>query len=102
MKKILLSLFAIACTLYLSCKKTNSTDGPGEVYGKWKLTETYQDPGDGSGKYRKVMGDAKYLTIEKSGKLQGDALPDLSSFKILDSVQMEVYNNTYNSSTKTF
>ncbi|WP_316844089.1 hypothetical protein [Pedobacter psychrodurus] len=96
MKKILLILLAAASISYVSCKKTtNNNDGPGEVYGKWKLTETMQDPGDGSGKYRKVTGAAKYLTLDKSGKFQGDALPDLFSFRILDSVKMEVYSNTY-------
>jgi hypothetical protein len=96
MKKILLILLATASIIYVSCKKTdNNNDGPGEVYGKWKLTETMQDPGNGSGKYRKVSGDVKYLTLDKSGKFQGDALPDLFSFKILDSVKMEVFSNTY-------
>jgi hypothetical protein len=95
MKKILLILLAAASIIYVSCKKTDNNDGPGEVYGKWKLTETMQDPGDGSGKYIKVSGDAKYLTLNKSGKFEGDALPDLFSFRILDSVKMEVSSNTY-------
>jgi len=34
--------------LYISCKKL--TGGVGEVYGKWKLTETCIGPGDGRGK----------------------------------------------------
>ncbi|MBT2560520.1 hypothetical protein J7E50_23745 [Pedobacter sp. ISL-68] len=100
MKKVLLLLLAIAGVLYVSCKKTDKdNDGPGEVYGKWKLTETMQDPGDGSGRYKKVSGQAKYLILSKSadkaGKFEGDALPDLFSFRILDSVKMEVYSNTY-------
>lgn len=100
MKKILLLLLAITGLVYVSCKKTNKEiDGPGEVYGKWKLIESMQDPGDGSGRYKKVTGTAKYLTISKSadkaGKFEGDALPDLFSFRILDSVKMEVSSNTY-------
>jgi len=100
MKKRLLLLLAIACLLYVSCKKSdNNNDGPGEVYGKWKLTETMFDIGNGNGKYTKVNGETKYLTLEKSadkaGKFKGDALPDLFSFRILDSVKMEVYSNTY-------
>ena len=100
MKKISLLLLATICIIYVSCKKnTIDNDGPGEVFGKWKLTETMFDPGDGSGKYKKVTGDAKYLTLEKSagkaGKFRGDAIPDLFSFRILDSVKMEVYSNTY-------
>jgi hypothetical protein len=108
MKKILLILLAAASIIYVSCKKTDDSDGPGEVYGKWKLTETMQDPGDGSGKYIKVTGDAKYITLDKSGKFEGDAIPELLTFKILDSVRMEVtgknqsqpYNYRYKVSAK--
>jgi hypothetical protein len=108
MKKILLILLAAASIIYVSCKKTDDNDGPGEVYGKWKLTETMQDPGDGSGKYIKVTGDAKYITLDKSGKFEGDAIPELLTFKILDSVRMEVtgknqsqpYNYRYKVSAK--
>ncbi|WP_343524183.1 hypothetical protein [Pedobacter sp.] len=100
MKKILLLILAAAGLLYISCKKTgHEQDGPGEVYGKWKNIEAMQDPGDGSGRYKKVTGEAKYLVLSKSadnaGKFEGDALPDLFSFRILDSVKMEVSSNTY-------
>lgn len=100
MKKIVLLILATAGLLYISCKKTDKgIDGPGEVYGKWKLIETMQDPGDGSGRYKKVTGAAKYLVLSKSadnaGKFEGDAIPDLFSFRILDSVKMEVSSNTY-------
>jgi hypothetical protein len=82
---IFLLVFSV---VYLSCKKHE--DGPGEIYGTWKLTETMQDPGDGSGKYHKVKGDVKYLTLDRSGQISGDALSHLQSFKVLDSVKMEV------------
>lgn len=72
----------------LILQKTYQTSG--EVYGTWKLTEIWQDPGDGSGKYIKVTGHTKYLTLEQSGKIKGDAIPDLYVFKILDSVRMEI------------
>jgi len=100
MKKILLLLLAFASVIHVSCKKSdNNNDGSSEVYGKWKLTETMFDIGNGKGKYTKVNGKIKYLTLEKSadkaGKFKGDAFPDLFSFRILDSVKMEVYSNTY-------
>ncbi|WP_316832472.1 hypothetical protein [Pedobacter aquatilis] len=96
MKKILTPLVIILAFIsYTACKKSSISDGPGEVYGKWKLTETLFDPGDGSGKYTKVKED-KYLTMYKEGKMEGDALPDLSAFKIVDSVTMEVTSKTYN------
>ncbi|MGQ7855311.1 hypothetical protein ACUN24_13835 [Pedobacter sp. WC2501] len=100
MKKIVLLLLAVAGVIHVSCKKSdNNNDGPGEVYGKWKLTETMFNPGFGSGEYKKVSGDAKYLTLEKSvdkaGKFSGSAVPDLYAFRILDSLNMEVFSNNY-------
>lgn len=86
MKKI---LFILVGSLYIflgSCKKT--ADGPGEIYGNWKLTETLADIGDGSGKYIKVK-ENKYLEFFKSGVVTGDAAPDFSRFKIIDSVKIE-------------
>ncbi|MCX2495202.1 hypothetical protein OQX63_17055 [Pedobacter sp. PF22-3] len=98
MKQILLLLAIV--TIIVSCKKSdNNNDRPGEVYGKWKLTETLYDIGNGQGKYTKVTGEAKYLKVEKSGnqagKFKGDAMPNLISFKILDSIRMEVYSSNY-------
>ncbi|WP_406826122.1 hypothetical protein [Pedobacter sp. KACC 23697] len=100
MKKILILLLAVGGIIDVCCKKSdNNNDRPGEVYGKWKLTETLFDIGNGQGKYTKVTGEAKYLQVEKSGnqagKFKGDAIPNLISFKILDSVRMEVYAKTY-------
>lgn len=93
MKKVLLTLFITISGLYISCKKDPVS--PGEIYGKWKLTETMSDPGDGSGKYIKVSGEAKYLTFDRSGKVEGGALSaDVSAFKILDSAKLEItYKN---------
>lgn len=91
-KALLLSIFCLS-TLFFGCKK--STEGSGELYGKWKLTETLNDPGDGSGKYMKVKGDAKYLILNHSGKIEGDATPDLLTFKIVDSVRIEVTSKNY-------
>ncbi|RZL31548.1 MULTISPECIES: hypothetical protein [Pedobacter] len=92
MKRLTASIFAISL-LFFACKKKN--DGPGEIYGKWKLTETLQDPGDGSGKYMKVNGPAKYLVLDQTGQISGKAMPELIRFKVIDSVSMEVYGKTY-------
>jgi hypothetical protein len=88
MKKTLIILFLIIAGLYFSCKKDDN--GKGEIYGKWKLTETMADPGDGSGKYVKVTGSANYITFSTSGELSGKAIPEAASYKILDSVRIEI------------
>lgn len=93
MKKIIITLSIVIAVINSSCKKQK--DGPGEIYGKWKLAETLADPGDGSGKYIKVTGAAKYMIIGRSGKIEGEAMPDVISCKILDSVRMEIVSNSY-------
>ncbi|WP_316734602.1 hypothetical protein [Pedobacter aquatilis] len=93
MRKLIL-LFGITFSIiHFSCKKLAS-DGPGEIYGKWKLTETLMDPGDGSGKYKKVKENL-FLTFDKSGNVNGDAAPELQKFKILDSVSIEFTSKNY-------
>ncbi|TCD00289.1 hypothetical protein EZ449_20785 [Pedobacter frigidisoli] len=93
MKKALLLLVIVTGFLYSSCKKTD--DGLGEIYGKWKLTETLNDPGDGSGKYMRVKGDSKNLTLLNTGQITGDAMPDLMTFRILDSTRLEISTRNY-------
>ena len=87
MKKLQIVLFAALILSFAACKK--ESNGSKEIYGTWKLTETWMDPGDGSGVYRKVKED-KYATFNRDGTIKGDAVTDLLSFKILDSVTMEV------------
>jgi len=93
MKKALFLVVMIIGFFYSSCKKT--VDGPGEIYGTWKLTETLNDPGDGSGKYIKVKGDAKYLILRSTGQVTGDAMPELTAFRVLDSSRVEIFTKNY-------
>ena len=89
MKKIILMLSIVSTILYTSCKK--NVDGPGEVYGKWKLAEQMSDPGDGSiGKYQTFIGNHR-LTLTETGLIEGNALPGFKSFKILNDTQLEIH-----------
>lgn len=87
MKKLLFLLSMAVAILCISCEK--NIEGPGEVYGKWKLFETLNDPGDGSGKYVRVKGN-QYLVLKKSGNAEGEAMPGVTSFRIIDSLKMEI------------
>ena len=89
MKKILILLF-VAGLGFAACKKDANTSG--EIYGKWRLIATLQDPGDGSGKYEVVTGKPKVLVLSRSGQISGDALPNLHSFEVLDSTRLAVYS----------
>lgn len=93
MKKALLILLISASGIYLSCKKSKADPipGPGEIYGKWELTGIRTYGIRSSGKYEKEAGPAKYITIDKSGKMTGDGLnQEALSYKIVDSVKLEV------------
>lgn len=70
MKKFSLVLAVTFTILFYSCKKSDvtSTD-PFELVGKWKLTELYADPGDGSGKFRKIESK-KTIEFTKEGKVK--------------------------------
>lgn len=93
MKRNILFMFIAISALLLSCEKQN--DGPGEIYGTWKLTEQLSDPGDGSGKYRKVK-NGKEVTFKSDGKVEGDALGDFVSFKLLDGNKIELTRSSPN------
>lgn len=89
MKKVLLVALVILSIGYGSCKKNDF--GPGEIFGKWKLTEFWADPGfGGEPNYMKASGKPQYIMFNKLGQVAGDAIPGLLSFKVLDSVTMEV------------
>lgn len=80
-------------TLLSSCKKEDK--GSTEIYGTWKLTEVWDDPGNGSGKYTKVKGKPRYIVIDTAGKLEGDAMPGIVGYKILDKERMEILSPVY-------
>ncbi|GGI25450.1 hypothetical protein [Pedobacter mendelii] len=91
MKKLIFAL--LLTTIILSCKK--NTESSNEIYGKWKLTETLFDIGSGQGKYTKVTGPDKFIIFDKSGEIQGDAMPDFIRFRLIDSVKIELFSNAY-------
>ncbi|TKC09649.1 hypothetical protein [Pedobacter frigoris] len=93
MKTLWFALIIALTTGFVSCKKDRNTTA--EIYGTWKLTETWNDPGDGSGKYIKATGKTKYITFERSGELSGDAIDQPFRFKILDSERVEIFTTTY-------
>lgn len=86
MKKAIFYFILTLSIWQLSCKKENETEGSKDIYGIWRLTESYVDPGNGSGKYKEVTGEPKYLIFDKSGNVKGTAFSNLVSFRILDSV----------------
>ena len=76
MKTIFLNLLLLTIT-FVSCSKENNNEtGENEIIGKWKLIQTYADPGDGSGNWMSVTENESYLlifyannTFERNGSL---------------------------------
>ncbi len=68
MKKLTSYLFL--CLLIVSCSDDNGRKSEtSEFLGKWKMTETLTDPGDGSGTYQPVT-DNYTLEFLENGKIR--------------------------------
>lgn len=99
MKRLSMIVALMAILGITSCRKDRA-DGPGEIYGTWKLTEVWMDPGDGSGDYEPVKGKNQVITIQKNGIMDGKgALPGVISYKILDNSRIEVLLQGYGQPT---
>ena len=88
MKNLFVLLFVFSL-VYLGCKKEE--EGPGEIYGTWMLSESMVDIGNGQGKYKKVEGDLRYVTLDQSGKISGNAFKDVERFIVLDSTRIVMF-----------
>ena len=69
-----------ACLLLLltaACRKYNTeeTGSDSSLTGKWRLSEFYMDPGDGSGTWQPagVLPNTVYAEFKPGGKFQADA-----------------------------
>ncbi len=56
--------------------------------GKWRLTETLADPGDGSGKWNPVTKES-FLTFNNDGTVTSTESPNYQSYTIADSTKLE-------------
>jgi hypothetical protein len=61
-----------------------------KLTGKWRLTETLADPGDGSGKWKPVESDESYLTFDSEGGLSSTDSPGYRSYALVDSNKIEI------------
>ncbi|MES2109712.1 MAG: hypothetical protein V4577_13225 [Bacteroidota bacterium] len=87
-KSTLFLVILLAAVFFATCKKDSHTANT-TLTGKWKLTESLADPGDGSGKWRPVPTSAVvYIQFESNGKLEGTAFPEYVSYAIKDSVTL--------------
>lgn len=105
--KIYTKLLAILAILIIAaCSKENNEiidvlANPEVLVGKWKLSETLSDPGDGSGKWTKASGKSSYIEFKANGELgsYGDyqtyAVKDSSILKFTEADGLKYQNYSY-------
>lgn len=74
-----------------ACEKFRSDTS---LTGKWKLTETLADPGDGSGKWVSVKNSDSYLQINADGTLSSNNFINYKQYRVIDDQKIEfIYQN---------
>jgi hypothetical protein len=80
---MLLIAVAPACSIF----KHRVTSSP--LVGRWQLTETLSDPGDGSGKWMPAeTGSKLYIIFDTDGSVSGNGLPGTTRFAYTDSTHI--------------
>lgn len=69
-----------------ACQKS---DQENSLIGKWKLTETLADPGDGSGKWQSVKNSSSYLFLNADGTVSGNGFTHYKLFNVIDNQTIE-------------
>ncbi|RWY47966.1 lipocalin family protein [Mucilaginibacter gilvus] len=88
--KTIVKLTAVALILLIAaCGKESKFLVNTSLQGKWKLSATYADPGDGSGKYLPVSAsNTEYVQFKTDGTLAGTAFVNYESYAEKDSVTL--------------
>ncbi|KAA8486838.1 hypothetical protein BDE36_1088 [Arcticibacter tournemirensis] len=90
MKTLSYVLLTLISVITLSCERGDGPDGLDRtaLLGKWRLSESLADPGDGSGRWKPVDEEysKKIVEFKRNGKLGGTAFGDLNQYVIKDSV----------------
>ncbi len=87
MKVLSYVFLTLISVLTLSCEQEDDPErlDKSALVGKWRLSETLADPGDGSGRWRPVDGEV-FAEFKQDGNLGGTAFGDLNHYVIKDSV----------------
>ena len=86
MKSSIRLLLLTLIVLSSACSKEVPDPTNTVLTGKWKLAETLADPGDGSGKWKKVSGGTnRYIEFKANGELSGNVAGDFTTYALTDS-----------------
>lgn len=91
MKTQLIFFSFILLISFSSCDKATPVT---TLAGKWRLTHTLADPGDGSGRWMQAKSET-YLILHQDGTLSGDQGTQYKSYTIIDDSKIEftLHNN---------
>ncbi|MFC6098961.1 hypothetical protein [Olivibacter domesticus] len=83
------TLYLLCIFLFSACEKDDTLSTP--LQGKWILTETLADPGDGSGEWKTVSEDSvAYIIFNQDGSLQTNLYPKMEHYRVKDSIYLEI------------
>jgi len=79
----------------LACGKKNAAVENESIVGKWRLTETLADPGDGSGKWQPADPlNPSYLEFRSDGSLGSSPQGSVTQYKLLSDSTLLYYTDT--------
>ncbi|WP_295768144.1 hypothetical protein [uncultured Mucilaginibacter sp.] len=90
MEKKIYYLLAFVVVIFVACTSQKGMSVHDKLEGRWALTETLNDIGDGKGKYVPVTADSAYLVFNKSGLINGNAIYGATNYKITDNTHLAI------------
>ena len=97
MNKAILVLSVLILILANACTKNHEVPQTA-LEGKWKLTESMVDPGNGGGKWMKVPEKSPYefVTFSGTGKIESNVFGEYTEYSLKDSTTLSFKrkNNT--------
>jgi len=95
--KIKLLAITLLITAFAACTSQKPQSDKPSLVGKWQLTETLADIGDGKATWAPATKDSiQYVEFTKDGKVSGNAFYNTTAYKLIDSnhVEFSITGNT--------
>lgn len=92
MKQTATVLILVLAISFGACNEAANENVPNlaSVTGKWKLAETLDDPGDGSGQWTPVKKNENiYIKFNTDGSFESSKPSSIKSYRVTDSVTIE-------------
>lgn len=97
MKNKSLFILVLLTIAFAACTSIKRKSNAPTLVGKWQLTETLADMGDGKATWTRVSKDSvQSVEFSKDGKVSGNAFYSTTAYKVTDSnhVEFSITGNT--------